>query len=538
MIEATKTRMGTLAFLIFVAALIPRIFCILQVESGFLRDFLPLDSEFYDNWAMKIVQSGFWQLKTEYPGASLYPQWLSLIYSGFGHHFLAVRIAQAVLGSLTTVFLCLLAHQISGSKKFSAFVFLTAALFSLSIFYELWILSESLAAFLLSAFTFIFIDSQKKPSAAKGLVSGCLMGLLIAVKPNFTVLFGAILMGSLFLIKGETPAKKRNFIFSFLLAVFGMLLPAAIQNYVLSGNPLPFRPDAGIVFYESNGPYSDGRSHNIPFLPDDKLGVVKRATELAEKAAGKKLSLREVSDYWYAKTWEHFKDNPAAVFKIQLIKMRLLVSGFEMPDIYSLSLLRQYVPALNFFPLNFFFLIPLAAAGVVLVFRKNKEWNWALLILCACAASLFYASIQERFKMPIYPLILLFAAAGIGGLLDASISVRRKILAASVFCILLLLSLDKPFVAKYQGNPDAGYNFLGWQAMQHNDYDKAILFFEQALKTTPFMHRPVLHTSLGTAHSKAGHRAEAAAEYEKALKLNPTDSRARNQLARLYIKLD
>lgn len=536
-----KTRVEGSEFILFsilfLAALVPRLVCLYQIQHSFISDFIPLDSEFYDHWAVAIARQGPWNVHALFPGMPLYAHVLGALYAVFGRTLMAARITQVLLGAVTTALLFAIARKLTGSLTFGLAVFTAALFFRPGVFYEVLILSESLAAFLFIAFVWVFLQAEERPTVFRYGLSGILLGLAAAARPNFLFVFIAILVWSRFTFKPEYRRLRVRCLIVFSAAVVLVLSPIAIRNYAISGEFIPFRCDAGIIAYQGNGPYTDGRFSFVPFFPGDKAGTLLEAKKIAERVEGRSLSPKGVSDFWFAETWKYLRGHPWNFLKRSIVELRLILSGFEMPDIYACSLLmRSYLPALFFIPLDFFYLIPLAAAGALLIFlSKKREWTCVILVTLAYAASLLCSQVNERYKIPLYPIVLLLAGAAIRLCLDHAIPIKQKISAGVLFAILTVMSIDQPFIEHYRTDDSAGQNLLGVYALNKGDYVEAMRLFSRALETVPSIRRADAHYNLGLAFMAAGRRGEATSEFNKALQLRPDFPQAKNGLLKLHI---
>ncbi len=79
-----------------------------------------LDAKYHDDWAWGLT-SGDWTPRMDeargdaYFRAPLYPYFLSLLYRIFGHSYLAVRLAQILIGSLSALIFFLLTRLLFGT---------------------------------------------------------------------------------------------------------------------------------------------------------------------------------------------------------------------------------------------------------------------------------------------------------------------------------------------------------------------------------------------------------------------------------------
>ena len=101
---------------IFLLSLVLRLIYLYQLKSTPIFGFFTVDSEYYDKFALKILAGNLTFKETIYLNP-LYPFFLALIYRIFGHNFVAVGIIQAIIDSLSCIFLYLISIKIFKKKS-------------------------------------------------------------------------------------------------------------------------------------------------------------------------------------------------------------------------------------------------------------------------------------------------------------------------------------------------------------------------------------------------------------------------------------
>src|SRR4051794_27314188 len=96
---------------IFMTALAVRLVHVWQMRATPFFSVLMGDSRGYDEWARRIA-AGEWLGREVFYQAPLYPYLLGVIYTVAGHHLLAVRIVQALIGSASCALLALAAARL------------------------------------------------------------------------------------------------------------------------------------------------------------------------------------------------------------------------------------------------------------------------------------------------------------------------------------------------------------------------------------------------------------------------------------------
>src|SRR5262249_40755633 len=178
---------------------------------------------------------------------------------------------------------------------------------------------------------------------------------------------------------------------------------------------------------------------------------------------------------------------------------------------------------------HFGLLAPLALAGVIATWPlRRRLWIlYAMTIFYAASVVLFY--IFARYRYPLVPLLILFAAAGIVNLRrlrgNAAVRATAAIVGAAVLCNWPMLSASM-MEAVTESN-------VGVALQQERRLDEAIDHYRRAVALRPD-YAPAFN-NLGSALRARGRRDEAVASYRKALELRPEFAGAHYNLANLLV---
>ncbi len=126
------------------------------------------------------------------------------------------------------------------------------------------------------------------------------------------------------------------------------------------------------------------------------------------------LSSREVSNFWARRSFEEIRQDPARWLQVMVVKCFMVVNRYEVPDVESMYVYRDYSWPLRLLgPLwHFGLLCPLAVWGLIATRAQWRTlWLYYLLILVMVAAVVLFF-ILGRYRQPLVPLLMLFAAAG------------------------------------------------------------------------------------------------------------------------------
>jgi tetratricopeptide (TPR) repeat protein len=502
-----------LSFLLIGIPLSVRLLCHLQLSGQPFYDCLFIDSRLYHLMGVGLAQASF-----HYPGPfwqpPLYPYFLGLIYALAAPNPEYVRFTQMVLGSVS----CLLVFQL-GDRLFgraAAWIAWAAmALWAPLIFFDLQILNVSLAVFLFLLFLRLLVASGPLPlwrSGAAGLCAGLAsitVGNMMVVAP----LAALWLLGRGWVRRQGVGRLAR----SASLLLLAWLIPIGVvtaANWARSGEPVVVSYNAGINFWIGNNPDYEKTVGIRPGRAWENLAEEPRQAGITGYQAS--------SRYFFGKSLHWAGSHPAAFLGLLARKTDLFLRGDEIArnqEIYPFRKWSSVLRALLWIgPVAFPFgiLLPIALAGMVTFWlaaraRKRTEAGrpspeeapefgrgFLALLIGVYALSVILFFVTSRYRLPVVPLLLLFAAGGI-------VSWVKRIRTSSgpslaVPAIVLIL---------------------------------AGLISNTGLPSMPDSFHSDAYYDLGLYYHDRGQTKTARSEYERALELDPKNAEALNNLAGL-----
>jgi hypothetical protein len=194
-----------------------------------------------------------------------------------------------------------------------------------------------------------------------------------------------------------------------LLAV--VAIPTA-QNFARGGGFVPLAFGGGPNFYIGNHAGADGSY--LPLRPDraDALFEAADAVQIARESTGTPLDAAGVSRFWWNEGVRWWRDDPGAALALTARKAVLLWSAWEGNDVISLEQGRRWITALGNPVVRPYLLLPLALSGIVLVRDAGRRWP-LLVFLTASWLALVPFFVFERFRLPMFAVATLFAAAAL-----------------------------------------------------------------------------------------------------------------------------
>jgi tetratricopeptide (TPR) repeat protein len=546
-----------MALSIFAVAMLVRLVHVLQIRRAPFFTVLMGDSHGYDLWAQRIA-GGDWLGQEVFYQAPLYPYFLGAIYAIAGRHLLLVRIVQIAIGSASCALLALAAarlfsrpvdprgwYEASDGRRAGIVAGLMLALYAPAIFFDgllqksvLDVFFVCLALWLLATvLTAETAESAEKNISQRSLRSlrlnrwwalGLTMGGLALTRENALVLIAVILVWAAF-----APSKQRRFgaqsaraVASFLLGLAIVLVPVAARNAYVGGGFFITTSQFGPNFYIGNNPSSDGTYQSLRFGRGAPEYERQDATELAERTIGRKLSPSEVSSFWTDRALDFITTQPARWLRLMVRKFALLWNATEMLDTESQEAHAEWSWPLRLGGVigHFGVLVPLALLGVIVTWpMRSRLWLlYGLTVAYAASVLVFY--VFARYRYPLVPLLIVFAAGGIVRFSAAWLKQPRLL----VPVLLVAILANWPLLSTTLMRAVTETN-LAVALQAEGRLDEATDHYQRAIALQPD-YAPA-YNNLATALRAKGRLDAAIATYQRALTLRPEYGEAHYNLA-------
>jgi len=423
----------------------------------------------------------FWQ-------APLYPYLLALLLKLSSGSLFWVRVIQIVFGSLS----CVLTFAIA-ERYFPRRVAIVAsgvtALYGPLLFFDSQLLIPFLFVFL-SLLLLLVLESKRLASGTViWIAAGLLLGLAALARTNILVMLPAI---AIWVFVRPSPGKStRAGITRIGLLVLGCVVaiaPVTVRNYVLDGNFVLVSYNAGINFFLGNNADYKKTVLMRPGFEWERL--IKEPALAGEETPG------DHSKYFFRKSFAFIRSQPARWVRMLLEKTWHLTCGNEIMRNHDPYLYRQYSPLLRVlmfkegvgFP--FGVLLPASVLGLVVSARSWRRLSLLYAFVLFYSASVIAFFVTSRYRVPLVPVLAMFAASGVFWLIDqARLRSYRKFACGLVLlagvgvisnCDLSVMTPDT--VAEYYYN-------LGKVARDDGNGTKAIEYLKKALARQPDMAR-------------------------------------------------
>jgi len=320
----------------------------------------------------------------------------------------------------------------------------------------------------------------------------------------------------------------------FLAGVVIVLLPVMVRNYSIDGALYVTTSQFGSNFYIGNNPNADGTYASIRFGRGAPEFERLDAKEVAEEAIGHALSPSEVSSFWAGRAFDYITSQPVAWLKLTGRKILLLFNRTEMLDTEAQESYAEFSIVLRVlgWVTHFGLLMPLAIAGMIATWPDRRRLSIVYALAIAYAASVVMFFVFARYRYPLVPFLILFAAALVQRPLKRSLSKRQGLIMATAVAAVAIFANWPVLSATLMKSITE--NNLGTAFLEKGQYDQAIAHNERSIALRPD-YAPG-YNNLGAALRAAGRLDEAVARYKQALELKPDFASASYNLANAQLE--
>jgi tetratricopeptide (TPR) repeat protein len=546
--SSNKSRQRSLGpVLLLGLPLVLRLLCLLQLQGSEIFRLLVVDARSYHDMAAALA-AGRWDQVGPFWQPPFYPYFLALLYKLATPDPIVARIAQAILGSISCLLIFRLGARFFG-RRAAWIAWGIAAAYGPFIFFDLQILNASLVTFLLLVALEILTAAEGRwRLAAAGLAAG-LAAITVATSLVTIPVFAAwIALKN----RGEMPggrdampsraaagtARGRWLSAAIFLGVAAVpVATVTAVNLAHCGEIVLVSYNAGINFWIGNNPDYDSTVAIRPGRSWDALDKELRLARVPTAA--------QSSGYWFRKSIRWIGSHSADWTRLLLHKTRLYLRGDEIwrnQEIYPFRQSSWILRALIWihgiaFP--FGVLLPLGAAGTLTIFIRRRvdrapAFLLLLLILVYSAAVIAFFP-AGRYRVPVAPWLILFAAGGISAWTDDAVRGNRRslVIPAGVVLALGLLSNSGLPAMSSRFNSDA-YSDLGFSYQERGKLDEARRQYETALGADG--NNTEALNNLGTILLLQKKPGEAKPYFQRVLDRYPDDRKANTNLGTIYLQ--
>jgi Flp pilus assembly protein TadD len=523
---------GHFAALLFSVAFLVRLVYLVQIQAIPFTEHLSLDASAYDRLARSIA-GGDWLGQKVFYQAPLYPYLLAIVYKVFGHHLNLVRLLQLTLGAVNCVVIYWAARRLFDRKAafWSGWLMVGYGIF---VFYEGAIGKDGISVFATDLTLLGLLWSIDRRVWYRWFLSGAAFGLSILTRGNLLVVAPLLVFWIVVVLRRESLRRIMGAAAAFIAGTALFVLPVTLRNYAVGNDFVLTTAQAGQNFYIGNNPRASGffeNPENIRLNPkyeeeDFKAEALRRTGQADMKPS-------ELSGYWFQEGVRFIRANPGSALKLLLRKTVMFWNHFEIPDNFNYYFTRQHAFILHVLFLSFGIIAPLGLLGLFLARRLPGTWLFALFTF-GYMVSIVPFHMASRYRLPVVPVLILFAGYTVACAIDALKSRRLRRLTLGLVPVVVMAVLMNWKVADETGTFKAPLTDLGIIAAEAGEFEEAVAHYEEALEIDP-LYAPALY-NLGNALAGMNRFNEAAEAYRKALDADPEFLMAYGNLGKSYIK--
>ena len=406
---------------VFILALAARLLYVHQIHAAGLSRYLRLDPLYYHQWALRIA-SGDWAGREVFEMSPLYAYVLGVIYRIFGDGPILPRLVQAALGAAVCGLLVLAGRRLFGKIE-GALAGTLVALYAPAIYYDGQVMKTSLEVSLTSLMALAFVGASLGAPRMRVrwiFAGGILLGLTALLRENILVAAPLFLIWTLAPRPGCPPRARLAAAAALVAGTALPIAPATLRNILVAREFVLITSLGGENFYTGNSPVASGRYTPPPFVRPDPQFEHEDFRQEAARRAGRPLTRREASNFWYREGVRFIRENPGRYLWLLGDKLLVFWNDFERPDNFSFYNFRRFSPLLSSPLPRFAWVAPLGLIGIALSWRRWRDLLPLYLTLAAFVASALIFFTQSRYRIPAVPLLSLFAGHAVVDLARAA----------------------------------------------------------------------------------------------------------------------
>jgi tetratricopeptide (TPR) repeat protein len=491
------------------------------------------DMHFYNEWAQRILGGQLTDHLAFY-GLPGYAYLLAFLYKLCGYGPFVPLFLQALLDAGTAALIYKISvrafasvdmrsAQIAGVFAATGWAFfLPAQTYAVILMPTAWLV------FIFWFIVWRIVGKENGPGKLEALLLGLLAGL--TATGIATVLFLVPLIVGAILLKQQIAADRafRTRIIACALLVFGIIAgtaPSWLHNYIIAHDRVFLSAHSGINFWIGNNPSANGYPRFPPGLRSGQAAMLQDSIQAAESTAGHSLKRGEVSRYWSAKARDYIEHHPAAWLRLLALKLRNFWSAFQYDDLSIITNLREQ--RVTFPGIYFGLVAALALPAMIFLWKTAPLSRWIAAAIALHMLALLPVFTTERYRLPIVPGLLVFAAFGLVAFFNNLAAGKFQ----EVISYGALLTVFTLFVSWPQRDPSLwaldAYN-SGWQALESGNLPLAENKLQLARAYVPT--NPETNFALGNLRLAQGRNDLAASFYFATLRFDSNHRGALNNL--------
>ncbi|MGD8718498.1 MAG: tetratricopeptide repeat protein [Candidatus Zixiibacteriota bacterium] len=431
-----------------------------------------------------------------------YPYFLAAVAKISGNDLGDLRtiaLLQLLASALTAGLLYALGRKLMGRWGGVA-AGLVYALSPTAVFYDGELLMDFLLPPVLVGAALLAAGGKDGVRVRRAVAAGALVAFGALARPNYLLLLLPLGLALWWQAKEASRRRRIAIVAALVAAAAAVVLPVTVRNYAVGRDFVVISSNGGVNFYIGNNPQANG-TFKAPGPWPSHLEASSAA--FAEEAEGRALRPSEVSAFFTREALRYIFTQPVDFAGKVGRRLRLLASSYEIPNHMAFDFFRARSTVLKILPFTWGIVLPWALGGAVLVARDRK-YRPALGLAAVYVASLaFLFFITGRYRFPVFPLLALFAVAGV---FAAAAALRSR----------------------------TWWKVVVYAALVAGAYGAAYFPAPADVRVSD----AYSYHHLGAVYAARGDDLAAARAYEKAVEIEPEDSFSWNNMGLAYIRMD
>ena len=511
--------------IIFFVALVARLFYLEQIKDTFLFNCPIVDSGTFEHIGWQIASGALGNGEdAAFNKIPLYYNFIATCYRLIGRNLYFVRLVQSVIGAFNCGLLFLLGALIF-RRRVGIIAGIVASLYWPLIAFEAKFLPVNLAIFfsiLTVVFLYLFLETKNKTFI---FTSGLSFAFASIARANMLLLFPVYAAWIFFYFLKE---KKRAIICTavFIFAFSLIIAPPILKDYGKTQEFMPVQNNYAIGVYFGLSlehinvkPGSAWKNLMMDLLDDDLTHA------------------RERIPYWFKKGKDLIAGNPAKYTKEFFKKLYVFGNHYELSPRESINYFRQKSSFLSLPLFNFGIVFPFAIMGMFVGWREFRKKAMPIyLFVFTYAASVIPFMPLSRYRLPIVPFLIIFAAYGFFKIAE-TIKIKKWNHFAKyiVFIVPILVVSNSNYMQTTLESFSRPYYHEGLMYVRAKDYSTALISLQTALKKHP--NDADIFETTGDAYAGMGELEKAEVNYKMALTIQPRFPKAMNKLGVVYARM-
>lgn len=374
--------------------------------------------------AKYLVEQGtlaydFYELTPPRPTAFLppiYPLFIAAIRWIAGPEYgFALQIAQIILSVVAVALIVSIARDLTGSARAGWIAGLLAAVYPVFVINAVQVNTVTLEVLLIEVFALALLRWARDPGRLLWLAAaGLALGLLALTRGPALLIWPVVGVWLLLVYPAKGLHRRILWVGVFSALLIAPLVPWAIRNNAALGQPVTIATNGGVNFWIGHNPKADGE---YAWPPEADPALAAQAAALPEP---------ERDALYYRLGWDYALSHPAEEIDLALRKLWYFLwfrpnLGSSYPNAGALQAIAQI--ALT----GAYGLVAIVAiAGLWLTRREARRLFVLYGLWAAYAASSVLYFAATRFRAPVEPFLIVFAAAGLAWAIDRLTGARHR----------------------------------------------------------------------------------------------------------------